>query len=94
MGAAFVKHSIKPAWHFDDLPERFDFLRETTYWPMVHTLFPFTVYLYCRSWVLVMFLVFFNEFVEAVLWGAFYGTDFARGLDESRLDSLLGDIGN
>ena len=61
---------------------------------MVHTLFPFTVYLYCRSWILVMFLVFANEVLEAILWATTWGTEYSRGLDESRLDSLLGDVGN
>lgn len=54
MGSGLVKESVIPPWHFDDIAERYEFVRENTYWPMVHTLFPFTVYLYCRSWILVI----------------------------------------
>lgn len=41
-----------------------------------------------------MFLVFANEVLEAILWATTWGTEYSRGLDESRLDSLLGDVGN
>ena len=96
MGAGLTRDSVLPPWtlgpEFDNA--RFSFLKDDLYWSMVHFMFPFTIYLYCRSFNLVMFFVVLNEIIERVLeTSGSQGSTFVQGLQETPND-IMWDILN
>lgn len=85
----------EPPLSVGPLSDLWSFVGENELWPLVHTVTPFTAYMYLRNWKLVIFLVFLNEVVEALLTAITGGSDLFTELPTNSLisDPLMGAIG-
>lgn len=79
-----------PPWVIGPFSENWSFVAENEMWPLVHTLFPLTVYIYLRDWRIVIFLMYLNESVEALI-GAI-ANDPSKFPPEALTNSLISDI--
>jgi hypothetical protein len=82
-----------PPWNWAPMPDWQNFVQEKEVWPMVHFLTPFSLYMITQSFWFSIFLVFMNEFVEAIIY-IISGPTIVQGKDvtfESREDSGFSD---
>lgn len=87
---------VDPPGTFAPLGSQWDYIREHTMYPWVHIVYPFTLFMYTRSWTIQIAIILLNEVVEAIIRGSISdpNSSVLKQLNEIPLDSLFGDVLN
>jgi hypothetical protein len=91
----FGQEPSEPFWVFPHIPDRFSgWIYEDTHWSVPHVIIPFTIFLYWRSPLAVLSLVFLWEMVESILVLSTGGYLIFINEDVVELigDSMIGDV--
>jgi hypothetical protein len=92
-GSSFNYYSPPPVQINADLGS-WNFIKENSWWPMVHSAAPATIYFFTRDFFFTIFLTYLNETVEVLVLAISGRHDAAETTywSEWTLDSLFGDI--